>query len=77
MSCGGGTRTRTRTIKQTAEHGGDECPEKNLTEIMKSLEPEDLIKYGLIPEFIGRMPIIFVFTCGIEYKIKSGKIIQK
>ena len=32
--------------------------EKNLTEIMKSLEPEDLIKYGLIPEFIGRMPII-------------------
>ena len=29
-----------------------------LTEIMKQLEPEDLIKYGLIPEFIGRMPII-------------------
>ena len=25
---------------------------------MKMLEPEDLIKYGLIPEFIGRMPII-------------------
>ena len=25
---------------------------------MKKLEPEDLIKYGLIPEFIGRMPII-------------------
>ena len=25
---------------------------------MKQLEPEDLIKYGLIPEFIGRMPII-------------------
>ena len=25
---------------------------------MKLLEPEDLIKYGLIPEFIGRMPII-------------------
>jgi len=29
-----------------------------LSEIMKQLEPEDLIKYGLIPEFIGRMPII-------------------
>ena len=29
-----------------------------LSEVMKSLEPEDLIKYGLIPEFIGRMPII-------------------
>ena len=32
--------------------------EKTLSETMKSLEPEDLIKYGLIPEFIGRMPII-------------------
>ncbi len=32
--------------------------EKTLSEIMKQLEPEDLIKYGLIPEFIGRMPII-------------------
>ena len=25
---------------------------------MKSLEPEDLLKYGLIPEFIGRLPMI-------------------
>ena len=25
---------------------------------MKILEPEDLLKYGLIPEFIGRLPII-------------------
>ena len=32
--------------------------EKTLLDIMKNLEPEDLIKYGLIPEFIGRMPII-------------------
>ena len=32
--------------------------EQPLSEIMKMLEPEDLIKYGLIPAFIGRMPII-------------------
>tara|TARA_B100001093_G_C26847231_1_gene1023437 strand:+ start:2140 stop:3393 length:1254 start_codon:yes stop_codon:yes gene_type:complete len=32
--------------------------DKLLSETMKLLEPEDLIKYGLIPEFIGRMPII-------------------
>jgi len=32
--------------------------EQPLSEIMEMLEPEDLIKYGLIPEFIGRMPII-------------------
>ena len=32
--------------------------EQPISEILKALEPEDLIKYGLIPEFIGRMPII-------------------
>ena len=30
---------------------------KNVGEIIKNLEPEDLLKYGLIPEFIGRLPI--------------------
>ncbi len=32
--------------------------EKKTGEWMKSLEPEDLLKYGLIPEFIGRLPMI-------------------
>ena len=32
--------------------------DRTFSQIMKLLEPEDLIKYGLIPEFIGRMPII-------------------
>ena len=32
--------------------------EKKFSDTMKGLEPEDLIRYGLIPEFIGRMPII-------------------
>ena len=27
-------------------------------DLIKNLEPEDLIKYGLIPEFVGRMPIL-------------------
>ena len=31
--------------------------DKNIGEWMKGLEPEDLLKYGLIPEFIGRLPI--------------------
>ena len=31
--------------------------ERSSSELIKTLEPEDLIKYGLIPEFIGRMPI--------------------
>ena len=32
--------------------------DKNTGEWMKGLEPEDLLKYGLIPEFIGRLPMI-------------------
>lgn len=31
---------------------------KNLTEVFRKVEPEDLIKYGLIPEFVGRLPVI-------------------
>ena len=32
--------------------------DKSPGELIQSLEPEDLIKYGLIPEFVGRMPIL-------------------
>ncbi len=31
---------------------------RNLTELFKGVEPEDLIKYGLIPELIGRLPVV-------------------
>ncbi|CCK76227.1 MAG: ATP-dependent Clp protease ATP-binding subunit ClpX [Oleispira antarctica] len=32
--------------------------EKSVGEILRSVEPDDLVKYGLIPEFIGRLPVI-------------------
>jgi len=32
--------------------------EQSTGELIKSVEPEDLIKYGLIPEFVGRMPVL-------------------
>ncbi len=32
--------------------------EKNIGETLKLIEPEDLIRFGLIPEFLGRLPII-------------------
>ena len=32
--------------------------DQSLGDLIKNLEPEDLIKYGLIPEFVGRMPVI-------------------
>jgi ATP-dependent Clp protease ATP-binding subunit ClpX len=31
---------------------------RNVTELFKDVEPEDLIKYGLIPELIGRLPVV-------------------
>jgi ATP-dependent Clp protease ATP-binding subunit ClpX len=32
--------------------------EKRTGEILRQVEPEDLLKYGLIPEFVGRMPVL-------------------
>lgn len=32
--------------------------ERNIGEILVMVEPEDLLKYGLIPEFVGRLPVI-------------------
>jgi ATP-dependent Clp protease ATP-binding subunit ClpX len=31
---------------------------RSITEAFKNVEPEDLVKYGLIPEFIGRLPVL-------------------
>ena len=30
----------------------------NATKLIKQLQPHDLIKYGLIPEFVGRLPVV-------------------
>ncbi len=35
-----------------------EKDEKSIGQILKEVRPEDLVKYGLIPEFTGRMPVI-------------------
>jgi len=34
---------------------------KNNSKLIKKVEPNDLIKFGLIPEFVGRLPIIIIF----------------
>ncbi|MBV1951620.1 MAG: ATP-dependent Clp protease ATP-binding subunit ClpX [Cycloclasticus sp.] len=36
--------------------GVDEAPD--VGDILQEIEPEDLIKYGLIPEFVGRLPVV-------------------
>ena len=35
-----------------------EQEEQNVGELLQDVEPEDLIKYGLIPEFVGRLPVV-------------------
>jgi ATP-dependent Clp protease ATP-binding subunit ClpX len=49
-----------RVVKRTMGFGADtiSAEERNVGEILKQVETEDLIKYGFIPEFIGRLPII-------------------
>jgi ATP-dependent Clp protease ATP-binding subunit ClpX len=32
--------------------------EKNIGKLLLDVEPEDLVKYGLIPEFVGRLPVV-------------------
>ncbi|MDY6942018.1 MAG: ATP-dependent Clp protease ATP-binding subunit ClpX [Pseudomonadota bacterium] len=50
-------RTRTGGIGFAADIKGPEA-NRNLGEILHQVEPEDLIRYGLIPEFVGRLPVV-------------------
>jgi ATP-dependent Clp protease ATP-binding subunit ClpX len=36
--------------------------QRSLTEAFKDVEPEDLVKFGLIPELVGRMPVVATLT---------------
>jgi ATP-dependent Clp protease ATP-binding subunit ClpX len=35
-----------------------ESDELEVGDVLQSVEPEDLVKYGLIPEFVGRLPVV-------------------
>ena len=64
--CGGAFAGIEKVIQDRTEKSGigfgADIKEKSATErsseLLEQLEPEDLIKYGLIPEFIGRLPVI-------------------
>lgn len=49
-----------RTAKKTLGFGADieRSDEKDVSAILRQVEPEDLLKFGLIPEFIGRLPVM-------------------
>ncbi len=63
-------RKETSSIGFSAEIRSKES-EANFGEILKSIEPEDLIKYGLIPEFVGRLPIVATLE-----ELDEGALVQ-
>lgn len=64
--CGGAFSGLEKIIHQRSEKGGigfsaeimSKNDKKTISETFRQVEPEDLIKYGLIPEFVGRLPIV-------------------
>ena len=63
--CGGAFGGLDKIIRERSEKGGigfsaevkNKDDKKSMSELIRSVEPEDLIKYALIPEFVGRLPV--------------------
>ncbi len=63
--CGGAFAGLDKIIRERSEKGGigfsaevkSKDDKKSVSELLQSVEPEDLIQYGLIPEFVGRLPV--------------------
>lgn len=63
--CGGAFTGLEKVIRDRTEKGGigfsadvkSKDARKGLGETFEEVEPEDLVKYGLIPEFVGRLPV--------------------
>src|SRR5690606_28811635 len=49
-----------RTRSRSMGFGADVKPreEKAIGDLLRQVMPEDLLKYGLIPEFVGRLPVV-------------------
>ncbi|MEZ5555721.1 ATP-dependent Clp protease ATP-binding subunit ClpX [Haliea sp.] len=64
--CGGAFAGLDKVIRNRSEKGGigfnaevkSKDERRNVGELLFDLEPEDLVQYGLIPEFVGRLPVI-------------------
>ena len=59
------SRQDTKAIGFGAEVSSKE--ERNVGEVLKDVMPEDLIRYGLIPEFVGRLPVVVTLD-GLDEK---------
>jgi ATP-dependent Clp protease ATP-binding subunit ClpX len=55
-----GARGRSRSMGFGAEVAGPD--ERKTGELLTEVEPDDLLKFGLIPEFVGRLPVVATLT---------------
>jgi ATP-dependent Clp protease ATP-binding subunit ClpX len=66
--CGGAFAGLDKIVRDRSEKGGigfsaevkSKNDKKTAGELLHQVEPEDLIRYGLIPEFVGRLPVLAV-----------------
>jgi ATP-dependent Clp protease ATP-binding subunit ClpX len=66
--CGGAFSGLERVIQNRTEKAGigfkadvrSSIDSKAVSQLLTNVEPEDLIRYGLIPEFVGRLPVVAV-----------------
>ena len=63
--CGGAFDGLEKVIRNRSEKGGigfgaevKNMSDRNLSDTLRDVEPEDLIKFGLIPELVGRLPVV-------------------
>lgn len=63
--CGGAFAGLEKVIENRTEASGigfgatvKSKAQRSITEVFREVEPEDLIKFGLIPELVGRMPVV-------------------
>ncbi len=64
--CGGAFAGIEKVVQERTEKSGigfgadikDKSPGRRSNELLQKLEPEDLVKFGLIPEFVGRLPVV-------------------
>ncbi len=64
--CGGAFAGLDKIIRDRSEKGGigfgaevkSKNDKKSLSDVLHTVEPEDLTRYGLIPEFVGRLPVV-------------------
>ncbi len=51
-----------RIGKRTVGFGTDVTAKRKLGNVLSIVEPEDLVRYGMIPEFVGRLPVVATLT---------------